>query len=339
MAEITNPHDRFFREVFSYPEVAQDFVRYYLPQEIAATLDVSTLELSSESFLDPNLQEYASDLLYQIRLKDGEPAYIYVLLEHKSYIDWRTPFQLLRYFVRIQERGLREIGGMVPIVPLVVYHGNSPWPVDYRMASLYSGPEEMRPYWPDFAYHIVDLSLYSDEEIIGSVTLQVALRLFRDVRAPDFAERLPGILRMVRDLIHAQSALEYLHVVLRYVSQSSAEISDAQFQNVLQEVFLDEGDMIMQGKTLAQQWMEQGLQQGLQQGLIEGKEQGLIEGRREGLLAAIEVGLDLKFGGRGLSMLPEIYRIGDIDVLRAIVEGLKSVKSLEDLRLIFRPEE
>ena len=45
MAEISNPHDRFFREVFSYPEVAQDFVRYYLPPEVAATLDVSTLEI------------------------------------------------------------------------------------------------------------------------------------------------------------------------------------------------------------------------------------------------------------------------------------------------------
>ena len=168
MAEISNPHDRFFREVFFYPEAAQDFVRYYLPPEVAATMDVPKLELSRESFFDPNLQEYISDLLYHVRLRDGSPAYIYVLLEHKSFPDWRTLFQLLGYFVRIQERSLRETRGMTPVIPLVVYHGRSYWPVDYRMASLYTGPEELRRYWPDFAYHLVDLSRYSDDEIVGA---------------------------------------------------------------------------------------------------------------------------------------------------------------------------
>ena len=109
---------------------------------------------------------------------------------------------------------------------------------------------------------MVNLSQYSDEAIVGAATLQVALRLFKGVHASDFAAQLPGIFRLLRDLIHAQSTLEYLHVVLRYISQSSAEITDAQFQDALREVFLDDGGVAMQGKTLAQQWMDQGLQQG-----------------------------------------------------------------------------
>jgi len=50
------------------------------------------------------------------------------------------------------------------------------------------------------------------------------------------------------------------------------------------------------------------------------------------------MGLDLKFGSRGLMLLPEIYRIDDSDVLRAIAQGLKSAKTLDDLCMIFQAE-
>lgn len=40
MAEaLTNPHDRFFKDLFSRREAAQDFLRHYLPPEVSALLD------------------------------------------------------------------------------------------------------------------------------------------------------------------------------------------------------------------------------------------------------------------------------------------------------------
>ncbi|RMD98278.1 MAG: hypothetical protein D6814_07860, partial [Calditrichaeota bacterium] len=36
MQEITNPHDRFFKESFSRRETARDFLQNYLPAEIVA---------------------------------------------------------------------------------------------------------------------------------------------------------------------------------------------------------------------------------------------------------------------------------------------------------------
>jgi len=78
--------------------------------------------------------------------------------------------------------------------------------------------------------------------------------------------------------------------------------------------------------------IEQGMQQGLRKGLQQGKQQGI----REGLLAGIELGLELKFGSQGLRLLPEIYKIADVDVLRAIHEGLKTVTTVEELHHIYR---
>jgi len=36
MTEITNPHDKFFKEIFSRQEVAVDFLRNYIPKEVIA---------------------------------------------------------------------------------------------------------------------------------------------------------------------------------------------------------------------------------------------------------------------------------------------------------------
>ena len=67
----------------------------------------------------------------------------------------------------------------------------------------------------------------------------------------------------------------------------------------------------------------QGIQQGIQQGI------------RQQLLAGIELGLELKFGAAGLAVLPEMRKLEDVDVLRAIHEGLKIVQTLDELRGIY----
>jgi len=87
--------------------------------------------------------------------------------------------------------------------------------------------------------------------------------------------------------------------------------------------------------TIAKKWMEQGMEQGMQQGLQQGMQQGLQQGMRQGLLAGIELGLELRFGSKGLRLLPEVYKIEDVDVLRALHEGLKTAGDLDELRRIY----
>jgi predicted transposase YdaD len=70
--------------------------------------------------------------------------------------------------------------------------------------------------------------------------------------------------------------------------------------------------------------------------LNKGLEQGLQQGRKEGLLSAIEFGLELKFGSAGLELMPEISQIQDVDVLRAIQEGLRTINNLDELLEIYR---
>jgi hypothetical protein len=63
---------------------------------------------------------------------------------------------------------------------------------------------------------------------------------------------------------------------------------------------------------------------------------GIQKGMREGLLEGIEMGLELKFGSEGLTIIPEISQIQDVDVLRAILTSIKTVNTLEELRRIYQ---
>ena len=67
-----------------------------------------------------------------------------------------------------------------------------------------------------------------------------------------------------------------------------------------------------------------------------GIQKGRVEGMREGLLKAIELGLRLKFGSEGLSLLPEISLIANLEELNAIIAGIETVNTVDELQEIYR---
>ena len=93
-----NPHDKFFKDIWSRPEVAWDFLLRYLPSQVTSRFVPGSLQLTRDSFVDAALREHFSDLLYRVQLQDAGEAFIYILLEHKSSPDPGTPFQLLVVF-------------------------------------------------------------------------------------------------------------------------------------------------------------------------------------------------------------------------------------------------
>ncbi|RIK24795.1 MAG: transposase, partial [Chloroflexi bacterium] len=181
MTQIHNPHDKFFQTVFGRKEWAQAFLTQHLPQPVAQLVDLTTLELQPGSFVDPNLREHFTDLLYKAQRKDGKPSYIYMLFEHKSYPERFASFQLLRYLVRIWERELREEKPalLTLIFPLLVYHGEEPWNAPTNFAALVDAPEEWRAYTPDFTYALQDLSANRGNEYRDEPLLRAAVAVFR----------------------------------------------------------------------------------------------------------------------------------------------------------------
>jgi len=187
MTEINNPHDKFFKEVFANRDGAEEFLRYYLPENVVELLDLNSLEYTKDTFVDTQLKEYFPDMLFTIQLRDGSPGYVYILFEHKSYQEPLAAFHLLRYMVKIWEMLLkrREESRFPVIIPLVLYHGKKGWKAGSRFRDLFNCPEDILIYIPDFQYLLWDATRYKDEEIKGMAILRVALLLMK----PKFCKR------------------------------------------------------------------------------------------------------------------------------------------------------
>ncbi len=271
MNELQNPHDHFFRYAFSQLEVARSFLTHYAPAAVVAQFDLATLEVTAETFVDDELRSHHTDLLYRVRLKTGEAAYIYILLEHKSYADEQVAFQLLRYGVRIWERVPRATDSkMPPIFPLVFHHGPMPWRVSQQFADLVTENEMLAEYTPHFKYHLCDLSAQSAAKLKGIALARLALFVMQSIFAPDLLTRLDEIASLMRQAQN-QTALEFFIVVLRYLAAVNDKITDEVLRRVVRRSLPAQEEKVM--ATLASQWVQKGVEQGAQQILQQWTEQ------------------------------------------------------------------
>ncbi|MCI5132322.1 MAG: Rpn family recombination-promoting nuclease/putative transposase, partial [Candidatus Electrothrix sp. EH2] len=188
MSDVINPHDSFFRETFGRKDIAAGFLREYLPRGLLRKIDLESLHAVKDSFVEKELRQHFSDLLYTVRHQEGD-LYLYLLFEHKSYPDPWTGLQLLRYLIRIWEQYRKQHPKerkLPAVLPLVLYHGRSRWRLSDRFSSLIvQDDEELAPFIPDFNWQVHDLSVLSDEEIRGGVFDRITLLLLRHIFDPD----------------------------------------------------------------------------------------------------------------------------------------------------------
>jgi len=137
----------------------------------------------------------------------------------------------------------------------------------------------------------------------------------------------PVVQRAVQ-LLRANKQLSELEPLLAFFASFVLEIP------LVQQIM--RWDMaVLRESPWYQEILKEGLAQGQQQGRQQGQQQGLQEGLQEGLLSGIELGLELKFGSEGLQLMLTISQIEDVDVLRAIQQGIKTANTLDELRRIY----
>ena len=76
--KINNPHDKFFRATMAHHRVAVDFFNHHLPKNILQVLNVDSLKLTQQSYIDNSLQESISDLVFSCELA-GRQVIVIVL--------------------------------------------------------------------------------------------------------------------------------------------------------------------------------------------------------------------------------------------------------------------
>lgn len=225
---LSHPHDHLVRAVFGDPARAAALLRSVLPGTLLESLDLATLVAVPTGFIDGALRDHAADLLFTARWQGDETLLVHLLIEHQSRVDRWMALRLIEYQLRIWERWRRnhpEVNALPRIVPVVLYHGDQPWPHPTRFADLIEGRRRDRSVLLegalDFQWWLDDLTRYSDEALRAralDAASQLTLLALKHARSPaQLGERVLAWVDLMNGAARTPGGRELLFLVLRYL--------------------------------------------------------------------------------------------------------------------------
>jgi predicted transposase/invertase (TIGR01784 family) len=265
-------------------------------------MNIDTLNHQDGTFVEANLRQYFSDLLYKVDINNTE-GYIYILYEHKSYYTEKTVLQVLKYIIRIWERKYNKSSKKFPVVlPIVVYHGKNEWRIKNNLSCMIENydelPTEYLKYIPNFDFELYDLSPESSTTIKGDYKTKIITDMFRAIRMKtkeQFLIFLGDILkRLVKysklDHEDSKSLQEFVGL---YIIWAREDITEEDIEQVEKEIAIENGGVIM---SLGQKLIEKGK--------IEGK----IETAKKMLKARLQIEQIVEFTGLSIEEIEELKK-------------------------------
>jgi predicted transposase/invertase (TIGR01784 family) len=286
----SSPHDGLFKATFGRADIARSELELLLPRAVRAHLDLSSLEVRPGSFVDDELQQVHSDLLYAVRTKSGDDALAYVVFEHQSSPDPTMAYRFLRYMVRVWERWLRDHpdARSLPIVlPLLLHHGDGRWKVAQDFHSLLAGDPEflaaVQPYQPMFRFLLDDLGALTLEELADR-SLHALGRLvqlaFWSSRSMERLTQAAPLMRAVAEALERDGRTRELLVQLfAYLWRvAPPDVATADIRSILLEAAGPVGaeDVVNAGQQL------------IEQGRVEGEREGVRKALRDAIARVLD---------------------------------------------------
>lgn len=321
---INNPHDLIFKETMGDIDVFKDFILNYLPEEVISKIDLNNIQIVKDSFVEKELKEIFSDLLYKTTINDQE-GYIYFLFEHKSYPHKLITIQLLKYILNIWELMVKQekTEKLPVIVPLVIYHGKRKWTIGSKLLDIVREvSEDFEKYIPDYQYILYDISAFTDDQIKGELKLRIFLELLGHIFKDDFEYKLKEILKLLDELAKTKTDIEYFESVIRYIMSAKDDLSLSKLKKTVKKISIERSEEVM---TIAEKLRK------------EGKLEGKIEGKIEGIIEGIEIALEIKYGKEALTLMKDIRQIKDLDKIEGIKELIREKSSFNEVKeVIFK---
>nr|WP_235595279.1 Rpn family recombination-promoting nuclease/putative transposase [Leptospira noguchii] len=292
---MTNPHDRLIRETLQNKEDAISFFKNSLPEKVIELLDLNRLELTQSSFISENLKEEQTDLLFQIPLKSGKKANIYLLFEHKSYLDDSIFSQLLGYISAIYKSLYRADKKYSVVIPFVFYHGERTWTLgnSFQNRFILSKNEEVfKKYIPDFELELFDLSKV-DLSRLESITLRVILGVVQKIWEGDtsFLSHLGEVFELLTGLKNESKRVEIFQKLFLYIF-NVREIEPTEITSLLSHSRYNR-----EYEDLAMTTAEKLRKEGEIKGEIKGKIKGKIEDAKIMFKEGFELNVVLRITG------------------------------------------
>lgn len=328
------PHDALFKAVFSRPERAAEVLQGVLAPAVVEEIALDSLTLEPGSFVDEELREQFTDLLFSARTRGGHELRVYFLLEHQSTFDRWIALRLLDYMADIWKDFVRREPSAVYlpfIVPVVVHHGDGGWKARTCFEELFGSPaaETLLAYTPRFSFSVDDLTGQDEDALrrraVSAQTRLTLLSLRSMRRLTDLRRWLEALRGLFDELLQEHDGEYAFALLLRYdfeVRQDDDHPTLGTFAAELSQ----ERNM----QTIAQMLENRGLQIGLEKGRQEGRREGRQEGRQEGLRTILTRQLQRRFGELPAPALARIAA-ADSSQLERWADRVLDATSLDDV--------
>lgn len=284
----SRPHDALFKAGFELPEHAAGLFRSALPRALVDAIAWDTMSLEAGSFIDSELADGHSDLLYTAQL-GGAPAFLYLLLEHQSTNDPEMPLRMLVYMVRIWERFRREHSTpqgtrspLPPILPVLVSHAPGGWTAPRRFEDLLEPLPTRYPdladFVPRFSLCVEDLAHLSNADLKAFALAafpKVVLWALRDARGGrGLLQNFDDWADAVVEAWRSPSGGQALGQLVRYFHLVSDDLQLDEIRAKLRGLDHAAEQVAM---TIAEQMRREGAAEGLAEGLAAGRVQVLTK--------------------------------------------------------------
>ena len=276
------PHDKFFKSFFANKQHAIGLLSGVLPPSISEKCDLNTLSLDSTSYVDEHLKAHFADLVYTCKLKNSSRVYFSFLLEHKTTPASHPHLQLLRYFLNIWEKEVKQRKALSVIIPIIIYHGKQKWKAkpfeDYFSTKLSEDSPDLLPYLPVFEYLLTDLS-QTDKAFIREAfqfkNVRIALLLMKYIYHRFTPELMAEVFEGLDKMLEGEEGENFYRQILVYLFSTTEYLKEMEMLDQLSKTPDKSRKMRM---TIAEQLRQEGMEKGIEKGIEKGMEKGIEKG-------------------------------------------------------------
>ena len=285
---LHQPHDKFFKAVFSTAQVAREHIEAFLPLDVVAHLRLDEMVLDTTAYISKRFKSFQSDVVWRVPYKNGQVKVV-VLYEHKTAYDRYIHLQVLRYMLEIWEYRLKKSkkdrkykqkadAPLDIIIPVVVYQGVGGWE-KIKFQDLFGVQDaEILPFLPVFDYILNQTSPESEAHLqkVNKLNAYIAYRTMRQV---------------IEDALSFGDLVVFIEQIAEIMDNATAEdadltsrvytyifgISEVDVHEVMASVHIS-----TQQKNNAMSSLQQLYQKGEQHGIAIGKSEGIAIGEQKG---------------------------------------------------------
>ncbi len=284
------PHDSLFKRIMENDIAAREFLNVHLPEEVKDIVDLDTIRVQQESYIEPNLTRRLSDIVYRVDTKSDQEAFIYICAEHQSSVDQIMAFRIWRYTLLLAEKHINDDGKIPLIFPLVIYAGKAKYTAPRNIWALFDNPELAKKLLTE-NHALVDLEAMTDDEIAKNNHIALFQYVMKHVKMRDMLKLWHNIFEKFPEAVRIDKEHGYFYIsnLLWYIDRKlSAEKREELSGLMIEHLPKNDGEDLM--RTIADSYIEEGVSKGIIQGVAQGVAQGIVIGEARGEARGVEKG-------------------------------------------------